>query len=213
MNRSYLIPASRARVEIVLKKSRFIASAAPAFSVEDARTFISSIRAEFPDAAHHVTAFIIGHGESMIAHCSDAGEPCGTAGRPALAVLQGSGLGDVVVVVTRYFGGIKLGTGGLVRAYQDAVKAVLAVLPRAQKCQIHTVVITLPYALFERARFLVAEHHGKTVDETFAAEVTMITQFRVEDYDRFKSALFEISTGKQVQVKIIDTGEKLFSLE
>ena len=75
----------------------------------------------------------IGHGESVTAHCSDAGEPSGTAGRPALAVLQGSGLGDAAVVVTRYFGGTKLGTGGLVRAYSDAVRSVLAGLSKAMK--------------------------------------------------------------------------------
>ena len=76
---------------------------------------------------------MIGHGASTTAHCSDDGEPSGTAGRPALSVLQGSGIGDVVLVITRYFGGTKLGTGGLVRAYGDSVRNLLKVLPRG--CQ------------------------------------------------------------------------------
>lgn len=213
LNAIYLVPASKARAEIVVLKSRFIASAAPVFSVEEARAFIAGIRAEFPDATHHVPAFIIGHGDSMISHCSDAGEPSGTAGRPALTVLQGSGLGDVVVVVTRYFGGIKLGTGGLVRAYQDAVKAVLTVLPRAQKCRVHTVRIVLPYSFFERLRLLVGAHGGKIVDEVFAGEVTMTVQFRVEQFDAFQIALREATSGKFTQMEIVETGEILFPLD
>jgi len=137
MNR-YPIPAKEARAEIIVINSRFIASAGPAFSVEQARNFIARIKSEFPDASHHVPVYLIGFGASSTAHCSDAGEPAGTAGRPALAVLQGAGLGDVVVVVTRYFGGTRLGTGGLVRAYSDAVREVLDILPRAERVPTHT---------------------------------------------------------------------------
>ena len=97
-------------------------------------------------------AFLIGFGNSVTAHCNDDGEPSGTAGRPILAVLQGSGLGDIAVVVTRYFGGTKLGTGGLVRAYSDATKAVLAILPRAEKVPTTQCMLALPYNLLERVR-------------------------------------------------------------
>ena len=127
----YLIPAQETRIEIIVVNSRFIATAAPVFSVDEAKAFIAKVREEFADASHNVPTYLIGHGASVIAHCSDDGEPSGTAGRPALAVLRGSGLGDVAVVVTRYFGGTKLGTGGLVRAYGDAVREVLAVLETA----------------------------------------------------------------------------------
>lgn len=150
----YRIPARETRAELSVVNSRFIASAGPVFSVEEARSFIAKIRTEFADATHHVPAFIIGYGASITEHCSDDGEPSGTAGRPALAVLQGSGLGDIAVVVTRYFGGTKLGTGGLVRAYTDAVKTVLAVLPLAMKIPTHLVMTSLPYKYFERARML-----------------------------------------------------------
>lgn len=190
-----LVPARPARTEIVVVNSRFIADAAPAFSVEEARAFIQRIRAEFPDATHHVPAYLIGHGSSVIAHCSDAGEPAGTAGRPMLAVLQGSGLGDIVVVVTRYFSGTKLGTGGLVRAYSDAVRAVLGMLPRAEKVYTHTALIELPYASYERARLLVEELRGTVVEAEFAAQVTLTVRFRVEDYAPFVAALREFSRG------------------
>lgn len=190
-----LVPARPARAEIIVVNSRFIADAAPAFSVEEARAFIQRIRAEFPDATHHVPAYLIGHGSTVIAHCSDAGEPAGTAGRPMLAVLQGSGLGDIVVVVTRYFGGTKLGTGGLVRAYSDAVRAVLEVLPRAEKVYTHTAMFELPYPLYERARLLVEELHGEVLEADFAAQVTLTVRFRVEDYPAFVDALREFSRG------------------
>lgn len=118
------IPAAETRVELVVVNSRFIATAAPAFSVEAARAFVGRVRGEFADASHNVPAYLIGHGAATIAHCHDDGEPAGTAGRPVLAVVQGSGLGDIAVVVTRYFGGTKLGTGRLVRAYGDRKSVV-----------------------------------------------------------------------------------------
>ena len=127
-----MIPAAEARVETAAGNSRFIATIGPAFTTDEAKAFIARIKAEFADATHNVPAYVIGHGQTTIAHCHDDGEPSGTAGRPMLAVLQGSGLGDVVVVITRYFGGTKLGTGGLVRAYGDAVREALLVVPRAE---------------------------------------------------------------------------------
>ncbi len=200
----YPIPAREAQAEIVVINSRFIASAAPAFRVEEARAFIARIRAAFPDASHHVPAFLIGYGASVTAHCTDDGEPAGTAGRPALAVLQGSGLGDVVVVVTRYFGGTKLGTGGLVRAYGDAVKAVLAVLPRAEKIPTHTVMLACEYSYFDRVRLLVQQHHGQILGEDFGADVTITARFAVWHLAAFQDALRDLSRGS-LQAEIIET--------
>lgn len=184
--------------------SRFIATAAPAFSVEEARAFISRIRARYADATHNVPAFLIGYGPSVTAHCTDDGEPSGTAGRPALAVLQGSGLGDVVVVVTRYFGGTKLGTGGLVHAYGEAVKAVLAVLPRAEKIPTHTVMLACEYPFYERIRLLVQQHHGELLDEDFGADVTITARFATWLLDPFQAALRELTRGA-LQAEVIAT--------
>jgi uncharacterized YigZ family protein len=190
-----LVPAQKTRIELRVVNSQFIASLAPAFTVERARAFIDAVRTEFRDASHNVPAFVIGHGASVTTHCSDAGEPSGTAGRPALAVLQGSGLGDVVVVVTRYFGGTKLGTGGLVRAYGDAVRKVLAVTPLAEKVATHTVMLATPYSLFEQVRLLVKEHEGQVLDETFAVDVTVTARFPVAQFEGFQTALRNLSSG------------------
>ncbi len=202
----YPIPAQETRVEIMVVNSRFIATAAPVFSVDEAKGFVARVRDEFSDASHNVPAYLVGHGTSVVAHCSDDGEPSGTAGRPALAVLRGSGLGDVAVVVTRYFGGTKLGTGGLVRAYGDAVREVLAVLPRAEKVATHTVMVAVPYSLFERVRLTIGAHHGQILDEDFAVDVTVTARFAVEHFPAFQVALQELSNG-QLGAEVVQTDE------
>jgi uncharacterized YigZ family protein len=191
-----MVPLGRARAEIRASNSRFIATAGPAASVEAARTFIAEIRAEMPDATHHVYAYVIGHGATTTLGMSDDGEPSGTAGRPALAVLRGSGLGDVALVVTRYFGGTLLGTGGLVHAYGDAAKAVLAVLPREEKVERQMLVATLPYAAYDIVRRLVATHAGSVLDETFAADVSLRIRLPAAQVAAFEAALGEATAGQ-----------------
>jgi len=204
MSSRYLIPAEERRVEMRVANSRFIATIAPVFSVEEARAFFERIKAEFADASHNVPAFVVGHGPSVTAHCNDDGEPSGTAGRPALAVLQGSGLGDAAVVVTRYFGGTKLGTGGLVRAYGDAVRAVLAEVPRAEKVPTYTVMMVVPYSLFEQVRLLVEAHQGRILDQTFAADVTLAVMFSQQRLPSFQADLQELSHGS-LAAEVVDS--------
>jgi uncharacterized YigZ family protein len=212
MMKRYPVPAAEIRRETVVVNSRFIASLAPAFSVEEARDFIQRVKLEMPDASHHVPVYLIGHGEAVTAHCSDAGEPSGTAGRPALAVLQGSGLGDVVVVITRYFGGTKLGTGGLVRAYSDAVRSVLAEVRRAERVPTSTVMVELPYNLLERARRLVTAHQGEILDEDFTSNVVLTARFPNERLAEFQTGLNELSNGS-AQAEMIETGETLMEIK
>src|SRR5690606_3524940 len=139
---------------------------------------------------------VIGHGATKIEGMSDDGEPSGTAGRPTLAVVRGSGLGDVVVVVTRYFGGTLLGTGGLVRAYSDAAKEVLAALPREEKVERRTLAVTVSYAAYEAARRLVAAHMGSIGDEEFAAEVTLLVTLPLPQVEPLTAALREVTAGQ-----------------
>lgn len=205
---SYPVPAKEIRREIVVGGSRFIATLAPVFSVEEAKAFIARIKVEFNDATHNVPAYLVGGGNSVTAHASDDGEPSGTAGRPALAVLRGSGLGDVALVVTRYFGGTKLGTGGLVRAYTQVTQAVVSDVPRAQKVMAHTVLLATSYSLLERIRLLAKAADGEILDEDFAADVTMTLRFQVEKFESFENGIQALSAGKLV-AEIIDTGEIL----
>lgn len=204
----YLIPAEEVRREHTVVNSRFIATLAPAESTEDARAFIARIRKEYSDATHHVPAYIIGGGNTFTDYCSDDGEPSGTAGRPALAVLRGSGLGDVALVVTRYFGGTLLGKGGLVRAYTESTRMVVNAVRRARRQQVQVAMLALPYNLLERVRDLVHKHQGDILDEDFAADITLTLRIPVEQTDSFQADLSELSAGK-LQAETIETTEVL----
>jgi uncharacterized YigZ family protein len=198
MSDRYPIPAAPARTEIMAANSRFIASAGYTPSVAEAREFIAAVRAEFPDASHHCVAYLVGHGASVTAGMSDDGEPSGTAGRPMLAVLRGSGLGDVTVVVTRYFGGTLLGTGGLVRAYSDGVRAVLEVLPRTERIEMERISLEVSYAAYAAARRLLEEHNAQIADEVFAEAVTIHATIPRDDLAAAMAALAEQSAGQAV---------------
>ena len=128
-----LRPLRAASAELEVKHSRFIALLERTPDEAAARAFVDELQGRDPDARHHCSAFIVSSpGQHDVEHSSDDGEPAGTAGRPMLEVLRGAGLGQVTVVVVRYFGGVLLGTGGLVRAYSDAVRLVLDGLPLAR---------------------------------------------------------------------------------
>lgn len=205
MLKKYLVPAHEMRREFKVLNSRFITTLVPAENVEAARRVIERVQKEFPDASHHIPAYIIGHGDSQVSHCSDAGEPSGSAGRPALSVLQGSGLGDVIVVVTRFYGGTNLGIGGLVRAYGDAVRSVVNEVHRAYKVLAHTINLTYPYPFVERIRLLVGSLNGKIIKEEFGAEVQLTAQFPVENLADFEQKVAELTNGG-VQVSVTATG-------
>jgi len=190
-----LIPARRIETELTERNSRFVTSAAPAFSVDDARDFITSIKKKYIDASHHVPVYLIGHGATQLAHCSDDGEPSGTAGRPALSVLLGSGLGDIALVITRYYGGTKLGTGGLVRAYSDSVRLLLEQLPRARKLSTTTVMFVIPYALYQQSQLIIRNHKGMVMDESFGADITLTIRLADELLEAFKAKMVSLTRG------------------
>ena len=206
-----LVPAQEIRREIKIKNSRFIATIAYAASVEVARELITRVPKEYPDASHHIPAFIIGHGASQISHCSDAGEPSGSAGRPALAVLQGSGLGDVVVVVTRYYGGTNLGVGGLVRAYGDAVRTVTTDVSRAYKLMAHTIRLKYSYPYIERIHLITRKHDGRILAEDFGSEVSMVAQFPIENLPAYEHDVAELTRGV-AKVEVTATSEILLPM-
>lgn len=211
MSTPYLIPAEEIRREQTVVNSRFIATLAPVASTDEARAFIARIRKEYSDATHNVPAYIIGGGNNVTDYCSDDGEPSGTAGRPALAVLRGSGLGDVVVVVTRYFGGTLLGKGGLVRAYTESTQTVVNAVRRARRQQVHVAMLALPYNMLARVRILVHNFQGEILDKSFAADITITIRFPVENAEQLQQELSQVSAGK-LQLEIIETSEMLFPI-
>ncbi|MBX3079993.1 MAG: YigZ family protein [Anaerolineae bacterium] len=192
----YPIPAATVRVETEVSKSKFIATLSMADSVAAAREFIASIRAEMPEASHHVYAFKVGYGSSINEGVSDDGEPTGTAGPPILAVVRGSVVGDVVLVVTRYFGGIKLGTGGLVRAYGDAARAAFAAMTIREKIEMAQLGLTISYSLYERVKLIAAAHQAEITGEEFAGEITLYLTLPVDNMAAFTVAIRDLSAGK-----------------
>lgn len=199
----YRIPIVTHQTETVVSNSRFIATTAFANTVQAARAFIDQIRAAMPDANHHVYAFHVGHGNSVQEGMSDDGEPSGTAGPPVLAVVRGADIGDIVAVVTRYFGGTKLGTGGLVRAYSDAIRENLASLPTELKIEKRTIGIDLPYSFYEQVKRLITENAGLIEDESFQAEVSLIVRLPAENVSQLTAAIIELSAG-QIQPILLD---------
>lgn len=196
MSARYPIPAQETRAETQVANSRFVCTIAEARTVDEAVIFIRRIKTELAGASAHAYAYHIGFGASVIDGCNDGGEPSGTAGKPMLAVLQGSGLGDVVAVTSRYFGGAKLGTGGLVRAFSGALKTALEQLPRSERVERKTFLLELPYPLYEQVKRLVQAHHGAIDGEEFGADVLLTLTFIVDDVQRFQAALRDLSAGR-----------------
>jgi uncharacterized YigZ family protein len=184
----YPIPARVHRAELVERRSRFVTALAHAPDARAAHAFIESVRQEHPDATHHCWAFVAGRpGSTRSVGMSDAGEPPGTAGRPMLTVLLHSGVGEVVAVCSRWFGGTKLGTGGLARAYAESVKLALATLPTEEKVRRVSVQVVVGYAAVDALQRALGELDGVTEEESYGAEVryrVALPESRVEELVR-----------------------------
>lgn len=193
----YPVPAARHRVEQVVRRSRFITTVAHAATEDDARSFIHEVRAEFADATHNCWAFVAGPpGATAAVGMSDDGEPHGTAGRPMLEALLHSGVGEVAAVVTRYFGGVKLGKGGLARAYAGGVTQAFETLPLARKVARTPVRVTLDYAALDALRRLAAHHDARIVREDFAAAVTVHVGVPESELQMFRNAVAGLTSGQ-----------------
>lgn len=197
MSDRYSIPAKTCRVEDEIKRSRFITTLAHTPAREDALIFIDQIRAEFADASHNCWAFLIGPpGTTGNVGMSDDGEPHGTAGRPMLTVLTHSGLGDVAAVVTRYFGGTKLGKGGLVRAYSGGVQHALEKVQRAERVTRVAVLTTIDYASYKSFKRLLPDFEVRVVAEDFGTDITCELAVPAEQVAPFKQAVGNLTRGE-----------------
>ena len=195
----YPIPAEIHRTKEEIERSRFITTVAPAATVDDAQRFVQAMRDEFPDATHNCWAYVVGPpGSTTRVGMSDDGEPHGTAGRPMLTALLHGGVGDVAAVVTRYFGGVKLGTGGLVRAYGGCLQRALLELPRAEHVAWVTLQALVSYADLSAARQLVASHGGTLVHEEYGADVAYTVRLPAPDVDAFTTALRDATRGSAI---------------
>ena len=195
----YPIPAARHTAEQVIDRSRFVATLDRAATPDEAQAILREVATRYPDATHHALAFVAGPpGSTTRIGMSDAGEPHGTAGRPMLTVLLHGGVGDIVAVCTRWYGGTKLGTGGLARAYGGTVQIALQSLPRAERVErvelvARRVVITYPHVTITQQ--LMAAHEVTVDAQDFGAEVTFTIRLPVGNADPFESVLRNATHG------------------
>lgn len=194
--------AARSSCEVVERKSRFISVLAPASSEEEAFSLLAEVRAANPGARHNVWAYLLRDGRER---CSDDGEPQKTAGLPTLEALRASGLADVALVTTRYFGGVLLGTGGLVRAYAAAAQGAVAAAEPVEHALCVEVSCRIPYNLFEQVRRLASELGGKAGQPEFSHEVRFGAVFRAGTERAFMDAVRDLARSD-----VCEAGEPAF---
>lgn len=181
--------------EITEKKSRFIATLQPVHSEEEAVQWFGEMKKQYWDARHNCTAFVIGYDNTLM-RCSDDGEPAGTAGRPMLDVLNGLDLRNAAVVVTRYFGGVLLGTGGLVRAYQSAVQEGLKNCVILDRLLGYPLVIRSNYNDWGKLEYLIRQHGYYLEDTEYAADVTVHLMVPTTDRGQIQTQIADATAGR-----------------
>ena len=180
----------------LVRHSRFLATVAHCANVEDARSFIQNQRQQYADATHNCWAFCAGPpGDTARIACNDGGEPHGTAGRPMLTVLLHSGIGELACVVTRYFGGVKLGAAGLMRAYQDSVRAALTGLPLRLRVESVTIRVTINYKYIDVLRRILHVYEARIRGENFTEAACFHIVIPKEHLEAFRLVLNEQSAG------------------
>ena len=197
---SYNIPDLRPgevfRVEQTIKRSRFIASVGHTPGVEEAKAFIEQIKAEFEDARHNCWAYCAGAaGSTDRIGASDDGEPHGTAGRPMLTAVTHSGIGEVTVVVTRYFGGILLGTGGLVKAYQSSVKMALEAVPTRIRAKTKRIKFSVEHRFVNQVLRKIEAVNGRILEKNFDMDADFDVEIPEDLAETFAKELEELTRG------------------
>jgi uncharacterized YigZ family protein len=193
----YQVPKAMAVFEEEIKKSVFITYLARTASIDEAKAFVAEIKAKHSDARHNCWGFVAGRPEdSMKWGFSDDGEPSGTAGKPILAQLSGSGIGEITAVVTRYSGGIKLGTGGLVKAYGGGVQQALKLIETEEKRITDTLVLHCDYNLVSLVETLLLQFEGQQVMADYSDKVIMTVELEKRVINEFKTAVINKSGAK-----------------
>ncbi|MEZ8414837.1 YigZ family protein [Vibrio splendidus] len=199
----YLIPSASALFEEEIKKSVFITHLAHTPSVEAAKQFVEQVKKEHSSARHNCWGFAAGRPEdSMKWGFSDDGEPSGTAGKPILAQLSGSGVGELTAVVTRYSGGIKLGTGGLVKAYGGGVQQALKLLQTIEKKITTKLRLELDYGFVPIAQSIMAQHQAVEVQADYGVQVELIIEIELLQVDSFTQTMINKSGAKALVTKV-----------
>lgn len=194
------IPISSTSADLEVKKSKFISIVFPITSADEVKQKIQETWKEHPHASHVVHAYIFGKTGDIFG-MSDDHEPKNTAGRPILEILKGSGITNIAILVIRYFGGTKLGTGGLVKAYGDAAKAVLDKVETEELIEKQSFSLEVPYKLYEQIKLMLERLHAEEIQEDFAAEIHISGTLPAYAAEEAAAEIQELSSGR-VQLKI-----------
>ena len=189
----YKTPAGAGESELTEKRSRFLGHVRPAESEEEARAFLAEMKKTYYDARHNCWCYLIRGGPERY---SDDGEPQGSAGIPMLEVFRREGVTNAVCVVTRYFGGVLLGTGGLLRAYTQSAKAALDAAGIREVRRLRTLTVPCPYALLERVRLETASFGGTVTAMDYGAEAALTVELPEERAEAFAARLTDLSAGR-----------------
>ena len=205
MMKSYHTIEDDVTIEIIEKKSRFIGNLFLVTDEKEVNPILTSLRSTHKDAAHHCYGYIIGRAEGF----SDDGEPSGTAGKPILSTLRGSGLTNILMVVTRYFGGTLLGTGGLVRAYSDSTRAALEQANRVSlvfgyKCSIH-----VEYSDLKKLQYLLNQNKIKQLESLYTDKVIVVIELPENELPMLEDLVRELTNGKGKVERLEDTWIRL----
>lgn len=202
--KAYRTVEARGEAEIIIKKSRFIGQASPVANEEEALAFVTEIKKKHYEATHNCHAWII---DPLNQRSNDDGEPSGTAGRPMLEVLRNEDLEQVAVVVTRYFGGVLLGVGGLVRAYAQSCKAALVAAKMGSMLPHQRLTVQLDYSLYGKLENQVREGGISVLDTDFAQQVTVTLGLPLKDVPSARQWLVDLSSGQA----LVTTGQEYYS--
>ncbi len=198
---SYLTVAEETKCRIPVGKCRFIVSVAPAAAENEAQSFIKRIREEFPDASHHVYAYRVITEEEILERSSDDYEPPGTGGPPVMGVIHKADVCNIVIVVSRYFGGVKHGVGGLIRAYRDAAAEGLNNTRVIRKERLYRLVARVPYESLGLLMNFISSSRGEVLHVDYGDEVKVDLCLRAGDKDVFAEGIYSATRGQAVLEK------------
>jgi uncharacterized YigZ family protein len=193
------IVTGTASAELDIRNSRFLAETFIVSAQEEARAILKAQKEKYAEASHVVHAFVIGPTGGILG-CSDDGEPSGTAGRPVLEVLKGSGITNVLLTVTRWFGGTLLGTGGLVKAYTEAAKSVLEAAPRAELVAMRDFFLTADWDIYERIKREIQGRQIEMISEDFGVAVDLHGRLRESELEDFSRRITDLTSGRTTLV-------------
>jgi len=206
MTKPYQVAANNVEHETIVNRSRFICYLAPCTNIDEAKAQVRKYQLEHPQASHHCHAFLTKAADNSLGYgYSDDGEPSGTAGKPMLALLQGSGIGEVCAVVVRYFGGTKLGTGGLQRAYGDSVRQALTFLQSKTKIAMATKTLACQYSQVDDVLHIVNQVEGQVIEQEYLQTVQFKFLIPEAELTLVEHRLQTLSAGKLTLSASTDT--------